>query len=680
MKKIFLLLIAISIIYSCRKESENPTLSTTPEVIIMENLVINSNFNFKTSQEVSIEIKAQDNLGQALNEIRFNVLTKLKENNASKIVSGATDINGNLNFTTTLPAYFDSVVISTDYIGLINQIKLPIVAGKVNYSFGGIHNKKTSYPVIIPKSTNSTVKYLGSYDTQGKPNYLASNDPIDANLLKDINSWLPEYKAVPTFNPQYLAQLNETNVILSQTADVWVTFVHEGAGYLNALGFYTYNKNSPPTSASQIDSITIVFPNASLSGNGGSLNSGNRVKIGTFAANTGIGWVLFANGWKGGSLNENATKYYSDPEFNSETSASNRQHTVLLHDASRGLFLCGFEDMGRNPNIGSDNDFNDIIFYVKSNPIQAISQNNVIQANSIVVDSDNDGISDSFDDYLNDATKAFNNYFPSNSQYGTLAFEDLWPSKGDFDFNDVVVDYRFNPITNASNKVVAIQAKFIVRATGAGFSNGFGFQIPALLSSAVQSVTGTNLTEQGFITTMPNGVEANQTKATIIVIDNAWKNFSNITGSNPAGLAGINTVINGRTGIPDTLIVNIALVQPISIALLGSPPYNPFIIANKNRGKEIHLADYPPTDLIDISLFGTFNDNSNPLTGRYYKTSTNLPWAINIVEKFNYPIEKAKIIQGYLKFATWAQSSGIQYNDWYKPINGYRNSNYIYPF
>jgi len=679
MKKVFFLIFAFLIIYSCRKETDNTTPSSNPNVTTMEDLVINSNFNYKTSRDVSIEIKAQDNLGIALNDIRFNVLTNLKEDNASKTVSGATDINGNLNFKISLPAYFDSVVISTDYIGLINQIKLPIIDGKVNYIFGGINNNKTSYPTIIQKSTKSNIKFLGSFDTQGKPNYLATNDPIDANLLKDINKWLPEYKAVPTYNPQYLAQTNETNVVLSQTADVWVTFVHEGAGYTNVLGFYTYNKNSPPTSASQIDSITIVFPNASLSGSGGSLNSGNRVKIGTFAANTGIGWVLFANGWKGSSVNENATKYYSDPEFNPETIAANRQHTVLLHDASRGLFLCGFEDMGRNPNIGSDNDFNDLVFYVKSNPIQAISQNNVIQANSIVSDSDNDGISDPFDDYPNDPTKAFNNFFPSNTQFGTLAFEDLWPSKGDFDFNDVVVDYRFNPITNGSNNVIAIQAKFIVRATGAGFLDGFGFQIPALLSSDVQSVTGTNLTEQGFITTMSNGVEANQTKATIIVFDNAWKNFSNITGSNPVGLAGINTVINGRTGIQDTLIVNITLVQPISLALLGSPPYNPFIIANKHRGKEIHLADYPPTDLIDFSLFGTFNDNSNPSTGRYFKTSSNLPWAINIAERFNYPIEKAKIIQGYLKFATWSQSGGLLYNDWYKPINGYRNSNYIYP-
>jgi hypothetical protein len=32
--------------------------------------------------------------------------------------------------------------------------------------------------------------------------------------------------------------------------------------------------------------------------------------------------------------------------------------------------------------------------------------------------------------------------------YGTLAYEDLWPSKGDYDFNDLVVDYDFNIVKN----------------------------------------------------------------------------------------------------------------------------------------------------------------------------------------------------------------------------------------
>ena len=662
---------------SCSKDDNNN--NTPAEVKSMNDMVVSPTFKYNTSQNVEVEITALDNMSNALKFIRFNVFNKFESEGGELIASGATDINGILHLKTSLPTYYDSVVISTDFIGLVNEIKLPIIGGKANYIFGGIQQKKKYYnDIIIPKSTNATIKYLGNYTSNGTPLYLATNDAIDGNLLNDINAWLPERRPVPTYNPQYLAQSNETNVIINQLAEVWVTFIHEGAGYMNVLGFYTYNKNNPPTNTNQIDSIKIIFPNASLAGSGGGLYSGNRIKIGTFPANTGIGWVLFSNGWSG-SVNANAQKYYSDPEFNPETSASNRQHTVLLNDAGRGLFLCGFEDMNRNPASGSDNDFNDLIFYVKSNPVQAIAQNNVVQASNSLTDTDNDGISDLFDDYPNDPARAFNNYFPSKDQFGTLAFEDLWPAKGDFDFNDVVVDYRFNPITNAANNVVNIQAKFIVKATGAGYSDGFGFQIPILPFGAVQSVSGTHLTEQGFINTLASGVEANQSKATIIVFDNAWKNFSNMSGTNPNGFSGINTNIGGLTGIPDTLNVNVTLTQPINSAVIGLPPYNPFIIANKQRGKEIHLPDFPPTDLIDASLFGSNNDNSNPSTGRYYKTINNLPWGINISEKFNYPIEKIEIIQGHLKFASWAQSSGVLFKDWYKSISGYRNSIYVYP-
>ena len=676
MKKIFLLIFTISILYSCSKVTDNPTPSDV--VVTMDNLVVNPSFNFKTTQNISVELKAQDNLGTAMQYIRFNVISNMKENDGVIIASGATDINGDLKLSIPLPSYYDSIVVATDFIGFVNQIKLPIIGGKVSCSFGGNHPAKKSAEELIPKATAAYIKFLGTYNNQGVPNYLVSNDVVEASLLTDINTWLPEYKSVPINHSGYLAQTNVTNVILNQMADVWVTFVHEGAGYMNVLGFYTYNKNTPITNVSQIDSIRIIFPNASLSGSGGGLNSGNRVKIGTFPANTGIGWVLFSNGWTGSSVNANATKYYSDPILNPETDVANRQHTVLLHDAGRGLYLCGFEDMGRNPSVGADNDFNDILFYVKTNPVQAISQSNVYQASGSAIDTDHDGISDLFDDYPTDPLRAFNNYFPSKTQFGSLTFEDLWPSKGDYDFNDVVVDYRFNPITNAANQIVNIQAQFIVRATGAGYSNGFGFQLPNLPSASVQSVTGTKLTEN-YITNLASGVEANQTNATIIVFDNAWRNFTAVAGSNPTNVAGINTYAGGKTGIPDTLNINIVLTQPISPSVIGLPPYNPFIIANKQRGKEIHMTDYPPTSLVDHTLFGTFNDNSNPSTGRYYRTVNNLPWGINIAEKFNYPVEKNQITLGYLKFASWAQSSGVLYKDWYKPNAGYRNSVYIYP-
>jgi hypothetical protein len=58
-----------------------------------------------------------------------------------------------------------------------------------------------------------------------------------------------------------------------ELADVYVTFVSEGAGYRNTLFYYTYNEDDAPQSKNDIDKYTVVFPNTSLNGSGGGLST-----------------------------------------------------------------------------------------------------------------------------------------------------------------------------------------------------------------------------------------------------------------------------------------------------------------------------------------------------------------------------------------------------------------------
>ncbi|MBK6964361.1 MAG: LruC domain-containing protein [Bacteroidales bacterium] len=99
---------------------------------------------------------------------------------------------------------------------------------------------------------------------------------------------------------------------------------------------------------------------------------------------------------------------------------------------------------------------------------------------------------------------------------------------------------------------------------------------------------------------------------------------------------------------------------------------------NYDRGHEIHLPDCVPTDLVDESFFGTRNDNSNPNSGRYYKSVDNLPWAMNVVDSYDYTIEEVQVNSAFIHFGTWATSSGTQNKDWFKNMNGYRDNNKIY--
>jgi len=88
----------------------------------------------------------------------------------------------------------------------------------------------------------------------------------------------------------------------------------------------------------------------------------------------------------------------------------------------------------------------------------------------------------------------------------------------------------------------------------------------------------------------------------------------------------------------------------------------------------VHLAGSAPTDLADISIFGTGDDNSNLAVQKYYMSDKNLPWAINIPVQFAYPLERQDITKAYFKFNQWAESRGAVYKDWYMNINGYRDN------
>ncbi|MCK9204688.1 MAG: LruC domain-containing protein [Bacteroidales bacterium] len=258
-----------------------------------------------------------------------------------------------------------------------------------------------------------------------------------------------------------------------------------------------------------------------------------------------------------------------------------------------------------------------------------------------------------------------------NYTTGTVVYEDLWPGKGDYDINDLVVYYKYNLQTNTENKVVNIIAKFYVKAAGAGLKNGFGFQIDGLTSSDIGSVTGYSL-QEGYVSLNSNGTEANQAHAVII----AWDNTDNVIHS--AGSSFFNTLPNAPVGTADTITITVHLATPVLTTILGTAPFNPFLIKGLNRAIEVHLPNYIPTSLVDLSYFGTFDDNSDPGTGRYYKTDKNLPWALNIPVSFDYPFEFIDITQAYNYFAAWAQSGGVLYPDWYGNTIGYRNADKIW--
>lgn len=264
-------------------------------------------------------------------------------------------------------------------------------------------------------------------------------------------------------------------------------------------------------------------------------------------------------------------------------------------------------------------------------------------------DTDGDGITDSNDEFPDDSEKAFEQFTPSKYGWGTAAYEDLWPFLGDYDFNDMAVNYRFVAVLNAQNEAVQLDIYFEVTSDGAGFINGFGIEMENISPTQVTSVSGTVLS-QNYINQAANGLEAGQDNAVVILFDNH----------------------EAMLNIPSK--VSIVFTTPISTILLGNAPFNPFMIVNSERDKEVHLRNRNRTTLGSNVIT---EEGMNMDEDGNFVTDNGLPWAIDIIHNFKAPKERVPVNEAYNFFNQWATSGGATYTDWYKDNTGYRNEGQI---
>ncbi|MFN3487523.1 MAG: LruC domain-containing protein [Emticicia sp.] len=677
MKKIILFISAIFFFTSCLPNSDEIFMKDTAAkttTVSIENLNISPNFDFKNSDKVSIKVSIFNGQDKPLKSVPFSIIT---EPNGEVIFSGMTNQNGILEISKELGNHITKLSFKTDFIGVPNSLTVNIQNKRAVFQIGG------SVPIanMFVEGLNNDfsnqpngllgIKTLGSWNTAGVPRYLESvNDNIASEFLQDITASLPEGKVLTLSQPNYLKNDKPTTVLISEKADVWITFVHEGAGWQNSLGFYTFDPKNPPQKINDLQNLTMIFPNVSYSGSGGGLVAGNKVKIGTFGAGTGIGFFLLANAFKDGKVGSSYYPHFSHSNLNVETNPNLKRHIVLLDDSKSNRLLLSIEDLSReNKPIVCDNDFNDAVFFVTSNPARAI-ENPAIPKMEMFKDVDGDGVGDTRDEFPSDPTRAFSSYTPSKTAFSSLAYEDLWPAKGDYDFNDLVIDYQIKEVFNAKNQVVDVNVKTVVRVVGASLRNGWGIQLP-IAPSTVKKVSGQSLKNK-YITTLANGTEAGQSKAVIMMFDDAFNQIKKV------GADFVNNVERQAFAKFDTLNVTVEFNSPIASSIMGAAPYNPFLVVNYERGKEIHLPNYAPTDKADTKLFGTSHDRSNPANNTFYKNWKNLPWAIHLPVSFDYPYEKQEILKEHLMFGKWAESSGIQYADWYLDKTGYRSKTNIH--
>jgi LruC domain-containing protein len=502
--------------------------------------------------------------------------------------------------------------------------------------------------------------------------------PMPADLLSKVRYTLPEGRDI-RLNAQGLIPDSDdkTNVRFTENAEVWVTFVTEGAGYRNSVGYFVYDPLNPPTSPAQVQE-KIIFANASTSTPLDSVGTyQNTVKLGSFTAGQALGFVIVSdgfsstgrllNGVRTSGVKDNANKawiFYTLRQLNPEASSAQNLnvHTVMLKDvsdASEGYqrLVIGFEDINRET--GGDHDFNDVVLAVHVTPRRAIQNLTTLQqlVSATDLDSDGDGVKDALDEFPNDATRAFSRYYPGADTWGTLAYEDQWPQRGDYDMNDVLLRYRTREIMNAARQVVALDVDYRLEARGGINASGFGLHLPGIARSAVASATLS--TGAGAATAM--SPEQGQTEASFIVFASNQAPMPLPTLVN-CGFANTQKGCPLTPAVPFKLSVNFA--QPLASTLFASP-YNPFIFSAAARGKEIHLPGKAPTALADASWFGQGQDRTVRNTSFTYMDAQRRPWALDLPVAWVWPAELNDLLACYPRFADWASSAGVNARDWY---------------
>mgnify|MGYP002631849089 CR=1 FL=1 len=277
------------------------------------------------------------------------------------------------------------------------------------------------------------------------------------------------------------------------------------------------------------------------------------------------------------------------------------------------------------------------VFESISSASSSQSVGNFLDNFEISCDADGDGVIDPHDDFPDDPDRAFLSYFPEDGKQ-VVAFEDLWPSLGDFDFNDLVMSNQVAIAKNADGELVDASFKVSIDAIGASLHNGTAMM---LYTTTLESF-GDNIIESvsGDVSLDPDNTNGLILSNDVFVTtDNEYQNNG-----------------TGPLGVPDTLRFTIVFNGNAD----GFIP-ELYLFRTDNRSHEVHRSGFPQTATINTSLFNTLNDAGD------FKTLNGLPWGMEIVTDGTYksPKEKVEILFAYPKFGTWATSNGVNEPTWY---------------
>lgn len=626
-----------------------------------------SEFDYSTLTEISLKI---DYKFEAV--IPFQIFTEdpiIYSNTSSKITL-RTDINpiaagftNNLgiysNGKVEIPAYVKTLYIYSPAFYAQTLIVATVSGKEVSASaeVPEVAEAPQEAPQMAetkaPKSTSSFVGrpaitdwkcWLGTVNSNnGRPNYLLTGDDT-LNISKSMVSTL--YRAMASVInrgsscPEMYRAVADMLVV--KDAEVAVTMLGGNTCWNNSLGYYYYKEGNKPQSLNDVE-IIALFPNTqdgywSQSGIK-SVNSGIRrgdaaqlifypniasgskegsTKI--FPAGYKIGFVIATNGWDGTNSRNDAFSEYgwvTGTRYYASSTVGLSSQSQYISGAHTALFSYGDYNMICFEDYRDDDNFSDVAFCLRSNPVDAIGD-------IVVVD-----------------TTSLETYATTG---GIYAFEDNWPKKGDYDMNDVLATCYRTTYINSDNQITREFVTIEPFTNYAVFTNGISYVIDVPVSDAV-------ITDSVKVAGSTLYMEAQFSKAADMTANGTIFRLTNDVKRDKLNEYRITLVYN----------------SPIS----SRPDGRVFV----NRGdREIHIPFEAPTSQMNTSYFGTEDDKTVWTQRNFYSSTGNYPFGIflsnatenDLIKLLNADNEKIPIDQLYPKYSEWVTSNGTLYPNWYK--------------
>jgi hypothetical protein len=615
-------------------------------------------FDFNTTHEVNVSVDYGKTNAQVL--LQFYAQCPLVENaetqsytiEGTPIYSIFTDEKGQFNGHVELPTYLQSVFIYSPYWGAPTLVEAEVKDATIQVNTAAVSRSALKAQTRVAESPSykyfedgfyTLVDWTDKYGKVNDYNGLYAEGPFSGAFINGIRRALwngKDTKPNGLDNSAYTAPTAVTNTSvlgtvvdengvtqIVESATITLNFLFEAGWFESALGYYYYPTDACPSNPSGLKKF-IITPNVSIAYNApygvkgydqfsaGSAPMQTNTSITllyetedgqltpNFPPGYTIGYFLISNGFNsatgevqlsGQVHGKNVNIFYSNNEWNDK-----QTKRFISATAPDGTLIYGVED-------GEDKSYDDGVFTISSSPNIAIQQPDRKPLNPT----------------------EFQLTFYDDVQR-TYAYEDIWPTGGDYDMNDVVIQHRSEVEMDNKNNVYTVKDYFTPVQLPGSAQNHDAF--------AIQFGDQT-----GNSRTFPDGSLWEESTGSLILFPSA----NNAYGKTFTVVRDFKGFITKQQLATDEQVLN------------------PYIIVKYQAGQddriEVHLPKLSATARADQSLINSKDD------AYYIDKDGQHPFAISVPGLQYIPAnEMVSINQHYPMFTDWVTSGGTKNQDWWK--------------